>query len=324
VRKALITGGAGFIGSHLASELLARGCGVAVIDDLSTGRASNIQGLKGKAGFSYHLDSIFNVALMRELVDDADVVFHLAAVVGVMKIVSTPVQTIETNIRGSEIVLSLASKKGKKVVLASTSEAYGKSNKPFFNEDDDLILGATSRARWCYAASKIIDEFLGKAYFKEKGTPVVIVRLFNTVGPRQIGRYGMVIPRFVQQALAGEPITVFGDGTQRRSFTWVGDAVQAIIDLSEHPKAVGETFNVGNPSAVSILDLARKVAAMTGSRSEIVFVPYDKAYEEGFEDMAQRCPDISKIRALTGFKPTRSLDEILSEVIAHHRREGGA
>jgi UDP-glucose 4-epimerase len=315
----LITGGAGFIGSHLAEALLERGHSVSIIDDLSTGSIENIEYLKQHGRFSYTIDTIFNRPLMAELVDTADLIFHLAAAVGVKLIVENPVRTIETNIKGSENVLELASKKNKKVIIASTSEVYGKTTQPLFGEESDLVLGPTSKSRWCYAASKIVDEFLAKAYWKERGLPIVIARLFNTVGPRQSGRYGMVIPRFVEQALRQEPITVYGDGTQRRSFTWVGDTVNALIGLSEHPKAVGQVFNIGHSRDCSILDLARLVREIAGSRSDIVFIPQEEAYEEGFEDMQRRLPDISKISKLLGYQPTLDLREIVERVVAYYR-----
>jgi UDP-glucose 4-epimerase len=322
--RALITGGAGFIGSHLAEALLDRGFRVEVIDDLSTGSIQNIEHLKGKPGFSYVLDSVMNRSLMMELVDRAEVVFHLAAAVGVRLIVESPVRTIETNIKATELVLELAAKKRTKVLVVSTSEVYGKLDKERFGEEDDLVLGPTSRARWCYAASKTIDEFLAKAYFREKGVPVVIARVFNTIGPRQTGQYGMVVPRFIQQALRGEPITVYGDGAQRRSFTWVGDVVGAFLALMEQPAAHGEVFNVGHDRDISILELARMVKEMTASRSEIVFVPYDQAYEEGFEDMQRRFPDISKIRKLIGYRPSLDLREIIERIIRHERGRSAA
>ncbi len=315
----LITGGAGFIGSHLAEALLERGHSVSIIDDLSTGSIENIEHLKQHGRFSYTIDTIFNRPLMAELVDTADLIFHLAAAVGVKLIVENPVRTIETNIKGSESVLELASKKNKKVIIASTSEVYGKTTQPLFGEESDLVLGPTSKSRWCYAASKIVDEFLAKAYWKERGLPIVIARLFNTVGPRQSGRYGMVIPRFVEQALRQEPITVYGDGTQRRSFTWVGDTVSALIGLSEHPMAVGQVFNIGHSKDISILDLARLVREIAASKSDIVFIPQEEAYEEGFEDMQRRLPDISKISKLLGYKPTLDLREIVERVVAYYR-----
>lgn len=317
--RSLITGGAGFIGSHLAEELLRRGNEVSVIDDLSTGSIENIEHLKGRAGFSYVIETIQNRLLMAELVDKADVVYHLAAAVGVRLIIESPVQTIETNVKGTELVLELAAKKRKKVLIASTSEVYGKANSLPFNEEGDIVLGPTTKNRWSYACSKAIDEFLGLAYWREKGVPVVIARLFNTVGPCQTGRYGMVVPTFVRQALVGEPITVFGDGKQTRCFTWVGDAVRALIDLTHHPRAVGEVFNVGSDQEISIADLAYSIKGMTGSPSPVVFVPYDEAYEEGFEDMRRRVPDLSKIRALIGYQPTLNLDRILVEIIEYYR-----
>lgn len=321
--RALITGGAGFIGSHLAEALLAQGWEVEIIDNLSTGSMENIAHLKDHRRFSYVLDTVLNRPLMLELVDRADVVFHLAAAVGVRLVVERPIYTIETNIKATEFVLKLASRKRKPVLLSSTSEVYGKLDKPKFTEEDDLLLGPTSRARWCYAASKIIDEFLAKAYYKERGLPTVVVRLFNTIGPRQTGRYGMVVPRFVRQALRGEPITVYGDGTQRRSFTWVGDVVNAMISLIQHPKAYGEVFNIGHTKEISIYELAVMVKEMTKSPSEIVFVPYEQAYEVGFEDMPRRLPDISKIQNLIGYKPSLDLPEMLERIIAYERQRIG-
>jgi UDP-glucose 4-epimerase len=321
MRKVLITGGAGFIGSHLAEALLERGDAVQVIDDLSTGSMRNIANLKNQPRFSYVLDTVMNRPLMLELVDEADVIFHLAAAVGVRLIVEQPVQTIETNIKATELVLELCARKQKPVLLASTLEVYGKLDQPVFSEEGDLVLGPTSRARWCYAASKIIDEFVAKAYFKERGLPTVIVRLFNTIGPRQVGQYGMVVPRFVHQALLGEPITVYGDGTQRRSFTWVGDVVGAIAALIQHPQAYGEVLNIGHTDEIAIYELATLVKEMTGSRSEIRFVPYEEAYEAGFEDMPRRLPDISKLQRLIGYRPRLGLPEMLTRIIAHYRQE---
>lgn len=322
--RALVTGGAGFVGSHLAGALLERGWTVDVLDDLSTGRIQNIDPLRDHAAFSYSLDTVMNRPLLMELVDRADVVFHLAAAVGVQLIVEQPVRTIETNIKATELVLELCARKRKPVLLTSTSEVYGKLDRPKFTEEDDLILGATSRARWCYASSKIIDEFLAKAYYKEKGLPTIIARLFNTIGPRQTGQYGMVVPRFVRQALLGEPITVYGDGTQRRSFTWVGDVVDALIALIEHPRAPGEVFNVGHRKEISIRELATRVRELTGSASEIVLVPYDRAYDVGFEDMPRRLPDLDKIHRLIGYEPSLDLPAMLERIIADDRELLGA
>jgi UDP-glucose 4-epimerase len=322
--KALITGGAGFIGSHLAEALLARGDDVFVLDDLSTGSIENIEHLKGQPRFSYTIDTVINEPVTAELVDRVDIVFHLAAAVGVRLIVESPVKTIETNVHGTEMILKIANKKKKKVLIASTSEVYGKGNVMPFSEDADLVMGPTSKGRWSYACSKAIDEFLALAYHKEKRLPVVVVRLFNTVGPRQTGRYGMVIPSFVKQALAGRSLNVYGDGSQRRCFCYVTDVVSALIALAEHPDAVGQVVNVGNESEeISILDLAKRVKARTKSRSEIVVVPYDQAYEEGFEDMLRRIPDLSKLRGLTGYEPRVHLDQILDNVIAFFSSDEG-
>jgi UDP-glucose 4-epimerase len=318
--RVLITGGAGFIGSHLAEALLERGDEVSVLDNLSTGSIDNIAHLKGYPRFSYTIDSIENEPLLAERIDRADVIVHLAAAVGVKLIVEQPVHTIETNVHGTEIVLKLANRKKKLVVIASTSEVYGKSAAVPFSEDADVVLGPSSKHRWAYACSKLIDEFLALAYWKERKLPVIIVRLFNTVGPRQTGRYGMVIPSFVRQALAGEPITVFGDGSQSRSFTYVGDVVRGLIALINEPNAVGQVFNIGNGQEITIQALAEKVKAMTGSRSEIVRIPYDQAYESGFEDMPRRVPDIRKVSALVGYRPTVELDETLERIIEHCRQ----
>jgi UDP-glucose 4-epimerase len=316
----LITGGAGFIGSHLAEELLRRGHDVTVVDDLSTGSISNIQHLKGHERFRYVIDTCANVQLMAELVDSADVIYHLAAAVGVKLIVESPVRTIETNIRLTEIVLNLANKKKRPIFVASTSEVYGKSAQLPFNEEGDLVMGATHKGRWSYACSKAIDEFLAIAYWKEKRLPTVVARLFNTVGPRQTGQYGMVVPNFVKQALAGKPITVFGDGTQSRCFTHVADVVRALIALMETEAAYGQVFNIGNNVEISIGDLARQVRELCGSSSEISLIPYEKAYEEGFEDMHRRVPDVSKIKRAIGWQPTIPLSQILTDVIEYHRR----
>jgi UDP-glucose 4-epimerase len=317
--KALITGGAGFIGSHLAEHLLAGGHEAFVLDNLSTGSIDNIQHLKGRPGFGYVIDSVTNEPLLAELIDGCDVVFHLAAAVGVKLIVEQPVHTIETNVHGTEVVLKHANKKKKLVVIASTSEVYGKSVDVPFREGADMVLGATVRHRWAYACSKAIDEFLALAYWKEKRLPVVVVRLFNTVGPRQTGQYGMVLPTFVRQALADQPITVFGDGTQSRSFTYVADVVDALVKLAGEPRAVGEVFNIGNTEEVSIQTLAERVKTLTGSRSPIQLIPYDEAYEAGFEDMPRRVPDVSKIGALIGYQPRLGLDEIIRTVIEYAR-----
>ena len=314
--RVLITGGAGFIGSHLAERLLARGDWVTIIDDLSTGSIDNFRHLKGYANFTYHIDTIVNRRLMAELVDECDVVYHLAAAVGVRLIVESPVNTIETNINGTEIVLSLAAKKRKRVIITSTSEVYGKRERVPFNENDDLVMGPTNIGRWSYACSKAIDEFLALAYWKERRLPTVVVRLFNTVGPRQTGRYGMVIPNFVRQALQGDDITVFGDGTQSRCFTHVADVVGALTKLAEHPAAIGEVYNIGSTQEVSIMELAELIRTLTHSESRIVTVPYNEAYEEGFEDMMRRVPDLTKVNKLIGYAPSYKLEEILSSVIA--------
>lgn len=317
--RALLTGGAGFVGSHLAETLLERGHSVSIIDDLSTGAMDNVAHLKGRPGFDYVIDTIMNEPRTAELIDQADVVFHLAAAVGVKLIVEAPVRTIETNVHGTEIVLKHASKKGKLAVIFSTSEVYGKSGDVPFREDSDLVMGPTFKHRWAYACSKAIDEFLALAYHRERKQPVIVVRLFNTVGPRQTGRYGMVIPTFVRQALTGEPITVYGDGKQTRSFTYVGDVVEGLTRLMVEPAAVGEVFNIGNTEEISILALAERIRAMTSSTSPIVLIPYDQAYDAGFEDMPRRVPSLDKIHSLVGYQPTVNLDEILSRVIAYTR-----
>ena len=319
----LITGGAGFIGSHLAETLLQRGDSVHVLDDLSTGAMDNIAHLRARSGFGYTVDTCSNSRLVAELVDEADVVFHLAAAVGVELIVESPVRTIETNVHTTEIVLAQANKKKKPVFLASTSEVYGKSASLPFREDGDLLLGPTFKGRWSYACSKALDEYLGLAYWKERRLPVVIGRLFNTVGPRQTGRYGMVVPTFVEQALAGRPLTVYGDGTQQRCFCHVADVVRALADLMVSEAAHGRVFNIGSTEEISMLDLARRVAAASGSESAVVLVPYDEAYEEGFEDMPRRIPDTGRIQELLGWRPTKSLDEVLQDVIEDRRSRNG-
>jgi UDP-glucose 4-epimerase len=315
----LITGGAGFIGSHLADELIQRGHEVFVVDDLSTGSIDNIKHLKGKKGFSYAIDSCANVPVMAELVDSCDRIFHLAAAVGVKLIVESPVRTIETNVHLTEVMLTLANKKKRPILVASTSEVYGKSDQFPFREDGDLVLGATNKGRWSYACSKAIDEFLAIAYWKERKLPTVVVRLFNTVGPRQTGQYGMVIPNFVRQALAGVPITVYGDGQQSRCFTHVADVVRGLIGLIDNERCYGQVFNIGNASEITIGNLARQVKEMCLSKSEIQFIPYEEAYEQGFEDMRRRVPDIAKIDGAIGWKPTIPLHQVLKDVIEHFR-----
>ncbi len=316
--RVLITGGAGFIGSHLSDAYLERGDEVFIIDDLSTGSFENIRHLKDHPRFHYTIESVHNQPVAAELVDQCDVIFHLAAAVGVKLIVESPVRTIETNVRGTECILALANKKKKKVLVASTSEVYGLSTQVPFREDGNLVMGATTKGRWSYACSKAIDEFLALAYWREKKLPTIVVRLFNTVGPRQTGQYGMVIPTFVKQALANRPITVYGDGKQTRCFCYVGDVVGALMKLMDNDKSVGQVFNIGSNQEISIIDLANKVKELTSSESEIVLVPYDEAYEEGFEDMPRRVPDTSKANEHIGFEPTIDLNGILTSVIAFH------
>ena len=318
--KALITGGAGFVGSHLAEALLAEGHQVYVVDDLSTGSIENIDPFKDHPSFHYNVGSVMDVPLMAELVDRVDVVFHLAAAVGVKLAVEQPVETMETNLNGTGIVLKLASRKNKKVLIASTSEVYGDSPNGFLREDAHVLLYPTMKSRWSYAWSKAIDESLAMAHSTERGLPVVIVRLFNTVGPRQTGRYGMVIPRFVQQALAGEPLTIYGDGTQSRCFAYVGDVVRGLVDLAASPEAVGQIFNIGNDQEVTIQALAELVVRTTGSTSSLSYVPYDQAYGEGFEDMQRRAPDLSKIRRVIGYETTEDLEGIIRLVVDRARR----
>ena len=313
----LITGGAGFIGSHLAERLLDRGDKVVLLDNLSTGSMENIRHLKGSSRMEYHLDAIENRHLLAELVDDADVIVHLAAAVGVRLIVESPVRTIETNVNGTQMILEAASKKRKLVLTASTSEVYGKSSQVPFREDADLVIGPTNKGRWSYAASKALDEFLALSYWKEKKVPVIVARLFNTVGPRQTGRYGMVMPNFVKQALENEPISVYGDGKQSRCFCDVRDTVEGLIRLMDRDGAVGEVVNVGNTEEISIEGLARVVKERTKSTSPVVYVPYDQAYEPGFEDMMRRVPSVEKLHALTGFRPKTPLTEIIDRVAAY-------
>lgn len=322
--KFLITGGAGFIGSHLSDRLLNEGHSVHVIDDLSTGSIENISHLRDEPRFSYTIDSVAEVSLIAELVDEADVVYHLAAAVGVQLIVDSPVRTLETNVHLTEIILSAASKKHKPVLFTSTSEVYGKSVDLPFREDGDMTFGATDKGRWAYACSKAIDEFLAVAYYRERGLPTTIFRLFNTVGPRQTGNYGMVIPRLVSQALAGDPLTVYGDGRQRRCFCHVEDTVGALVDMAGVDSAYGRVFNVGSQQEVSIYDLARRILDLTGSDSEIVFVPYAEAYDSGFEDMERRIPDLRRIEEIIGWQPRHDLDDILIDVIDSVRRSDGS
>jgi UDP-glucose 4-epimerase len=318
---ALITGGAGFIGSHLAERLLAAGSRLTLIDDLSTGRLENIAHLIGRPDVQMVIEDIRNTQVMDRLVSECDMIFHLAAAVGVERILRSPVATIEINVGGTEVVLQTARRYRRKVMLASTSEVYGKGVRFPFHEDDDTLMGATIRSRWSYAASKAIDEFLALAYHKEAGLPVVIFRLFNTVGPRQSGQYGMVLPRFVQAALSGAPICVYGDGQQQRCFCNVRDAVEGIFLLSETPAAVGQLFNIGSQEEISILDLARRVRDRAGSASEIQLIPYDQAYEAGFEDFRRRVPAIDRIQALTGWQPQTPLDATIDEMIAYFRKD---
>jgi UDP-glucose 4-epimerase len=329
-KRVLITGGMGFIGGHLAKALLEQGHQVTVIDDLSTGRFENIQPLVGDPRFRFVVDSVTNEVVLDRLASECDVIFHLAAAVGVKLIVENPLHNIETNVMGTEAVLKTALRYRTKVLIASTSEVYGKGSRIPFAEGDDIVLGPTCYSRWGYAASKMVDEFLGLAYHRQKGLPVVLFRLFNTVGPRQTGQYGMVVPRFVQAALQGKPLTVYGDGQQSRCFLHVYDAVQAIIGLAECPEAVGQVFNIGSTEQVTILELAHKVLHSVdpsyvpsgngrhppSDNGHIVFVPYTEAYAEGFEDMRRRVPDLSKIRLYTGWEPQHTLEEILQDVIA--------
>jgi len=315
--RILITGGAGFIGSHLADYLLGQGHEVTIIDDLSTGSMDNIREAKENRRFHYCIDTIFDKPLLAELIDDAKTVFHLAAAVGVLNIVESPVRTIETNVGGSELVLELAAKKKKRVLIASTSEVYGKSTKFPFSEEDDLVLGPTTKGRWSYACSKAIDEFLALAYYRERRLPVTIVRLFNTVGPRQTGRYGMVLPTFVQQALSGEPVTVFGNGEQSRCFTHVSDIVRGLAQCTSCDLSIGQVFNLGNTEEVTMNALAEKVIRAAGSTSTIKYLSYDQAYGAGFEDMQRRVPDISKARQWFGYAPTQSLEDIIESVVAY-------
>ncbi len=317
--RCLITGGAGFIGSYLSEALLERGHTVTIIDNLSTGRFENIQHLTDHPNFRFAIDTITNETVLDRLASECEVIFHLAAAVGVKLIVENPVHTIETNITGTEAVLKAAQRYRAKVLIASTSEVYGKGNSVPFAEDDDVLLGPTINNRWAYAASKMVDEFLALAYHHERGLPVVVFRLFNTIGPRQTGSYGMVVPRLIQQSLRGESITVHGDGKQQRSFTWVGDAVDAIMRLAESSEAIGQVFNIGHGKEISIAELAKQIKELTESDSEIVYIPYEQAYAKGFEDMRRRLPDISKIKRVTGYQPSLDLTAILERIIKYHR-----
>jgi len=313
----LITGGAGFIGSHLSDLLIEHGHAVHVLDDLSTGAIENIRHLEHDPRFEFTIDSAQNHGVVAELVDEADVVVHLAAAVGVALVVDSPVRAIETNVHCTEVVLAHASRQKKPVLIASTSEVYGKSDDLPFREDGDMQMGATDKGRWAYACSKAIDEFLAMAYWREQALPTTVVRLFNTVGPRQTGSYGMVVPRLIGQALAGEPLTVYGDGRQTRCFCHVADIVRALCDLMAEESAYGNVFNIGTTAEISILDLARRIIEVTGSDSDISLIPYDEAYGEGFEDMYRRVPDTSKVQALIGWRPTRTLEDIVEDVVAH-------
>ena len=322
MQKVLITGGAGFIGSHLAEALVAEGKEVSVLDDLSTGSLDNLAALRGHKQFKFTEGSVQDEIAVTRLVADVDFVYHLAAAVGVELVVRQPVHTLENNVRGTEKVLVAASRSGAGVLLTSTSEVYGKSEKSHFREDDDLLIGPPTFARWGYACSKLLDEFLAMAYWREKRLPVYIVRLFNTVGPRQTGRYGMVVPRFVQAAARGEPIAIYGDGKQSRCFCHVSDVVRALVALPGYPQAVGQIYNVGSTEEVTILELAQRVKRFTKSHSELQFIPYDEAYAKDFEDMRRRVPSIEKIRQLTGWQPTKSLDEIIRQTVEYARAEG--
>lgn len=318
---ALITGGAGFIGSHLAQRLLDDGHAVTVIDNLSTGRIENIAPLDGRAGFRAAIEDIRNASVLDRLVSECDLIYHLAAAVGVQRIISEPIETIETNIGGTEVVLKTARRYRKKVMIASTSEVYGKGVRIPFAEEDDSVIGPTTRSRWSYAVSKAVDEFLALAYHKEVGLPVVIFRLFNTVGPRQSGQYGMVVPRFVRWALTGESIKVYGDGQQQRCFCNVHNVVDAIVRLADAPAAIGEVFNIGSDEEVTIRQLAERVRDRAGSASGIEMIPYEQAYEAGFEDFRRRIPSLEKIRRATGWQPTTTLDDTIDQIIAYQREE---
>ena len=313
--RVLITGGAGFVGSHLADACLARGDEVFVLDDLSTGSIDNIEFLKRHPYFHYTIGRVQNAQVTAELVDRVDMVYHLAAEVGVRRVIDSPISTIENNVQATEVVFNAAAKKGKRVLFTSTSEVYGLSTDLPYREDGNIVMGAASKGRWSYACSKALDEFLALAYFHERQMPVTVVRLFNTVGPRQTGHYGMVVPSLVQQAMTGKPMTVYGDGSQSRCFGFVKDVVKALVALMERPEAVGEIYNIGASTEISILDLAKRVKEITNSSSPIVLIPYDDAYEAGYQDMPRRIPDTSKLRNLVGFAPTTDIDEIIDSVM---------
>lgn len=321
--KILITGGAGFVGSHLADKLIRDGHKITVVDDFSTGRYSNVAHLEEREDFRLIVDTVLNAKLMEELIRDSDRVFHMASAVGVRLIMEQPVQTIETIFRGTDIVLGFCSRYRKRVLIPSTSEVYGKGTSVPFKEDDDIQKGSTSKHRWAYACAKELDEFLALAFWKETKLPVVVVRLFNTVGPRQTGQYGMVVPRFIKAAVNNEPITVYGDGEQSRCFGHVSDVVNALAKLLETPKCFGRVINIGNPEEISIKGLAEKAIEMTGSSSEIQYIPYEEAYGEGFEDMKRRVPCIDRAAELIGFKPTKTLTDIINDVAAEFEEAKG-
>ena len=322
--KILITGGAGFVGSHLADKLIGQGHEITVIDDLSTGRYSNVEHLEGHERFRLIIDTVLNAQLMEELIRDSDRVFHMASAVGVRLIMEQPVKTIETIFHGTDVVLKYCSRYRKRVLIPSTSEVYGKGASIPFREEDDLLTGATDKHRWAYACAKTLDEFLALAHWKETRLPVVVVRLFNTVGPRQTGQYGMVVPRFVHSALRNEPITVFGDGTQQRCFGHVLDVVEGLSKLLESPQCFGQVINLGNDEEVSILGLAEKAIDITGSKSDVRYIPYEEAYGDGFEDMSRRVPGLEKAKKLIGYQPTRSLTDIINDVAAEYRKTSAA
>jgi UDP-glucose 4-epimerase len=322
--KILITGGAGFIGSHLADKLIAQGHEITVIDDLSTGRYSNVAHLEDTPNFRLIIDTVLNEKLMEELIRETDRVYHMASAVGVRLIMERPVKTIETIFRGTDVVLGFCSRYRKRVLIPSTSEVYGKGASIPFKEDDDLLTGATDKHRWAYACAKTLDEFLALAHWKETRLPVVVVRLFNTVGPRQTGQYGMVVPRFVHSAIKNEPITVHGDGTQARCFGHVSDVIEGLVKVLETPHCFGKVINLGNSEETSIKELAEKAIALTGSTSEVHYIPYEEAYGEGFEDMQRRVPSLDKAKELIGYQPTRSLETIINDVANEYKKASAA